>query len=64
MLGLDQQQRAALGETLRELANLAAAALVLGQLVAGQSPSAGLMLSGIALWGCLVGLGVLLVGDQ
>ena len=64
MLRLDRQQRAALGEMLRELANLAAAALVLGELVTDSSPSLRLMLFGTALWGCLADLGVLFAGER
>jgi hypothetical protein len=63
MLGLDQPQRAALGETLRELANLAAAALVLGQLVT-ELASLTLMLLGAVAWLGLVALGVLLAGER
>jgi len=50
MLRLKPQRRAALGETLRELANLAAGALVLGQFVGEQRLSTGSILAGILLW--------------
>ena len=48
MIRFDRRQRSALGETLRELANLAAGAFVLGQFVMSQPLSWGLMLMGIA----------------
>jgi len=63
MLGLDQPQRLALGETLRELANLAAAALVVGQLVT-ELASLTLMLLGAVAWLGLVALGVVLAGER
>ena len=53
----------ALSETLRELANLAAAAFVLGQFVTSQSLSWGLMLMGIVFWLAFVGAGLMLEGD-
>jgi len=63
MLRLDRRRRAALSETVRELANLAAAALVLGQFVTGQPPSFWLMLMGITIWLAFVWVGVLLEGE-
>lgn len=64
MLELREQQRAALGETLRELANLAAAVLVLGQFVGQGPPSGWLVLAGIALWVTLVALALLLTAGR
>lgn len=64
MLRLDQRQRAALGETFRELANLFAAALVIGQLVVAQSPSWSLIATGAGFWTALVAAGVLLAREQ
>ena len=63
MLGLDQRQRAALSHTVRELANLIAAALVVGQVVAGQPPSWWLILTGTAAWVAFVWFGMLLEGE-
>ena len=60
MIRFDQQQRAALSETLRELANLAATALVLGQFVTGQPLSWRLILMGAAVWVAFVGYGLVL----
>jgi hypothetical protein len=63
MIRFDRRQRSALSATLRELANLAAAAFVLSQFVTSQSLSWGLMLMGIALWVALVGVGLVLEGE-
>jgi len=60
MIRLDQRQRAALSETIRELANLAAAALVLGQFVGEPPLSWRLMLMGAAAWIALVTFGLVL----
>ena len=64
MLRLDERQRAALSETLRELANLAAAALVLGQVVTAQPLSWRLMLMGAAVWVAFVWYGLVLEGRR
>jgi hypothetical protein len=63
MIRFDRRQRSALSETLRELANLAAAAFVLGQFVMSQPLSWGLMLMGIVFWIAFVGAGLLLEGE-
>lgn len=63
MIRLHRRQRAALSETLRELANFAAAALVLGQFVASQPRSWSLMLTGIAFWVASVGVSLALEGE-
>ncbi len=63
MLRLNPRQRAALSETFRELANLVAAALVIGQVVAEQPPSLWLILMGFGIWVGFVWFGVLLEGD-
>lgn len=63
MIRFERRQRTALSETLRELANLAAAAFVLGQFVTSQPLSWRLMLMGIAFWIAFVGVGLLLEGD-
>lgn len=64
MLGLKERQRAALSETLRELANVAAGAMALGQFVGQQPLSWSLFLAGIVVWCALVGLGLLLAGER
>ena len=64
MLRLKARRRGVLVETLRELANLAAGALVLGQFVGQQPLSVWVVLGGIALWVVLVGWAVLLTGED
>ena len=63
MIRFERRQRSALSDTLRELANLAAAAFVLGQFVMSQPLSWGLMLLGIVLWVAFVGVGLMLEGE-
>ena len=63
MIRFERRQRSALSETLRELANLAAAALGLGQFVMVQPFSPLLMLMGIGFWIAFVGVGLLLEGE-
>jgi hypothetical protein len=60
MLRLDWRQRGALSHTLRELANLIAAALIVSPFVAQQAPSWLLVIWGAAIWGVLVAFGLLL----
>ena len=61
---LDERQGAALSETLRDLANLVAAVLVLGQFV-GESPlSWALVVLGFATWAGFVWFGLALVGGK
>ncbi len=64
MLRLTSRQRTALGETLRALANLIATALILGQVVARQSASFGLISAGVAAWFGFVWLALWLIGDE
>ena len=63
MLRLKPKQRVALGETFRELANLSAGALALGQFVGQALPSWRLLLAGVAMWILLVSIGLVLIGD-
>ena len=63
MIRLDRRQRNALGQTVRELANFAAAALILGQVVTEQ-PRSSLILAGIAIWVAFVGIALLLEGER
>jgi len=64
MIRFKPRQRAALGDTLRELANFAAAALVFGQFVGQQQPSWRLPVAGIGLWLVLVAYALVLEGDE
>lgn len=64
MIRLETRQRLALSETIRELANLVAAVLVLSQFVGERPPSWRLMLAGLATWFAFVWLGMVLAGDR
>lgn len=64
MLRLKPKRRTVLSETFRELANLAAGAMVLGQFVGQQPLSFGVLLAGVAMWVMLVGLALLYAGDK
>ena len=63
MIRFSRRQRAALGETLRELANFAAAALVFGQFVGQQLLSWRVLLAGGTLWLVFVSYALVLEGD-
>lgn len=63
MLRLGQRRRAALSETVRELANLFVAGLVIGQLITDRPFSWSLGMAGIALWTALVAVSLRLEGD-
>jgi hypothetical protein len=63
MIRLDRRQRDALSDTVRELANFVAGALVLGQIVA-ERPRSWLIGAGIATWITLVGLALVLEGER
>jgi len=58
---LNSRQRTALGDTVRALANLVAAAFVVSQVVAGQDGSIRLVAAGAAAWFILVGLAMWLL---
>ena len=64
MLRFSVRQRAVLGETLRELANFAAAALVFGQFVGQQLLSWRIFIAGVAVWLVLISYALFLEGDQ
>jgi hypothetical protein len=64
MLRLKSEQRRALSDTLRELANLVAAALILSQLVGQQHASFGPIVGGIVAWFVLVGFALRLEGGN
>jgi hypothetical protein len=65
MLRSSQRQRAALGETLREFANLAAATLGLAQFLGDRPPSWSMLVAGAVIWLILVVYALrLLAGDD
>jgi hypothetical protein len=63
MIRFSPRQRAALGDTLRELANFAAAALVFGQFVGDGVVSWSTLLAGTAFWFAVIWLGLLIDGE-
>jgi len=63
MIRFSSRQRAALGDTLRELANYGVAALVFGQLVGDVTVSWWRFLAGAAIWFVLVSLALGLEGE-
>ena len=63
MLRFSTRQRVALGNTLRELANLAAAALVFGQFIGQGFASWTTFVVGTAFWFLVVWLGLLMEGE-
>jgi hypothetical protein len=64
MLRLDQAQRTALSETLRELANLVIGALAVGQFVGREPPSIWMAFVGVFAWLLVVAWGIFLTGDR
>jgi hypothetical protein len=64
MLRLDRGQRSALGHIFGELANLVAAALVLGQFLGEQPFAWWTLTAGMGSWGVLVSLAVLLAAGE
>ena len=58
MVGFDRSQRRLLAETVRDIANIAAGALVFGQLVAGGTFSLRLAILGGSVWIAFVGYAV------
>jgi len=54
MVRLSRTQRTLLAETLRDIANLAAGAMVFGQFLADAMFSTGVALGGVAVWIVLV----------
>jgi hypothetical protein len=63
MLRFSSRQLTALSETLRELANLAAAALVFGQFVGQGLLSWSVVVGGTLVWVVLVGVGLLVQSE-
>lgn len=62
MLKLKPGQRALLAETLRDIANLAAGAMVFGQFLSDRVFSSTLALCGLGVWMLLVAYAVALAG--
>ena len=60
MVGFDRSQRRLLAETVRDIANIAAGALVFGQFVTGGPFSLPLAIFGGGLWVVLVGYAVVI----
>ncbi len=54
MLRWSPEQRALLAETLRDIANIAAGAMVFGQFLGERAFSPWIALVGVAMWICLV----------
>jgi hypothetical protein len=63
MLRLTQEQRTLLAETVRDIANIAAGAMVFGQFLGGQSFSWWIALAGGAVWVAFVSWAVDLAGE-
>jgi hypothetical protein len=64
MVRLNQKQRIALGETLRQVGNLSAAALVLGQFVGNRPLSWPVLVAGASAWVGFVAAGILLLTGE
>jgi DNA-binding transcriptional regulator/RsmH inhibitor MraZ len=64
MLRLTRAQRVLLAETLRDLANLAAGAMVFGQFIGSETFSRWTMVGGAATWIAFVRLAVSLVKEK
>ena len=64
MLRWSQSQRELLAETIRDVANIAAGAMVFGQFLSDAEFSPILTVTGILFWGCLVVLAVRLVEEK
>ena len=61
MLVLKYRQRTYIANTVRELANIAAGAMVFGRFVSDRPFSVWWALAGVGLWVCFLGFGVTLV---
>ena len=64
MLELTTQQRVLLAETSRDIANIAAGAMVFGQFLGGRPFSASIALGGVLVWVSLVVFAVRLLRKQ
>jgi hypothetical protein len=59
MLRWSRQQRVFVAETLRDVANIAAGALVFGQFLGDSAFSSALAVVGLGVWACLIGFALL-----
>jgi hypothetical protein len=64
MLVLQQDQRLLLAETLRDIGNIAAGAMIFGQFLADQPFSLWVAVGGMTVWIGLVGCAVLVAGRR
>jgi hypothetical protein len=64
MLRWNAPQRALLAETFRDAANVAAGAMIFGQFLSGRDFAASLALYGVAIWGSLVALAIVVAGRE
>jgi hypothetical protein len=64
MVRLNRKQRTAMSDTLRQFANIVAAAFVVGQFVAARPLSWSLFFAGAVVWVVLAGGGVLLLAGE
>ena len=64
MVRLKKEQRALLAETLRDIANIAAGAMVFGQFLADTMFSTGVAFGGLTLWVVFVGCAILLASER
>jgi hypothetical protein len=64
MVRLGQRRRDVAAQSLREMGNLVAAALVLGQFVSGQAISLGRLLAGLAIWLALATAAIMCTKEQ
>lgn len=63
MLRLKREQRAFLAETVRDVANIAAGAMVFGQFLGNQMFSMWIAIGGVAVWIALVTWAIELAGE-
>ena len=64
MVRLQQEQRTLVAETLRDIANIAAGAMVFGQFLGSQAFSLWIAVFGAGLWAAFVGLAIVLTGGR
>lgn len=64
MLGLNDRQRAVLADKVADMANLVAAAIVIGFTLGEPMPSASLLLAGIGTWVAVLAFAVLLTREK
>ncbi|HEY5618148.1 MAG TPA: hypothetical protein VIK60_09390 [Vicinamibacterales bacterium] len=63
MLVLKREQRTLLAETVRDIANIAAGAMVFGQFLGSQMFSMWIAIGGVAVWIALVAWAIGLAGE-